>query len=246
MKYIYNEITNILFFIFIFILLKSVFYNNKECIPIWNSSYKNAIKYLDNLSQNYNVPFKLECNENRNEVVYEIIKNIVNKIKSKNKIKFLDFGGVNNKLDLPIEYECLNLKECTGTTCFKTKCSLYDGKIIPYKTNSFDIILSDFVLHHTSENAISLLSQLYNICSKYMIIGEDISSLYASKEWQTTLFNHDPNGVFRSIKEWINLFKLINFRLEKVVCLSRVNCEYKGKKCNIGGGPGMVYFILKK
>ena len=79
-----------------------------------------------------------------------------------------------------------------------------------------------------------------------MIIGEDISSLYASKEWQTTLFNHDPNGIFRSIKEWMNLFELINFKLEKVVCLSRVNAEYKGKKCNIGGGPGMVYFILKK
>ena len=71
-----------------------------------------------------------------------------------------------------------------------------------------------------------------------------MSALRASRAWQRILFKHDPNGMFRGINEWIELFKLSSFKLKKVVCLSTVTRNCKQKYIDTGGGLGMVYFVL--
>ena len=38
------------------------------------------------------------------------------------------------------------------------------------------------VFHHASENTINLLKQFYNVTKKYVIIGEELSSLNSEKQ----------------------------------------------------------------
>ncbi len=220
------------------------------CEPVWATATE-AHQYMKDLSSTYKCPVEAQCNTGRGKM----LKKVVNSLRLKNP-SFLDFGGKGNKYGFPT-YQCLNLEKCSGTTCTDTSsvCRQYNGERIPFPKNSVDIVLSEFVLHHAAENTISLLQQLYNIAKYCLIVAEDVTGLNSEIKWQRRLFEHDPHGIFRSIKEWIGLFNLVGFTLNRIICLPHANSPShtgisidfkKSDKINIGGGPAIVYFVLTK
>ena len=143
----------------------------------------------------------------------EIIINL--KVKS-----VLDIGGA-DYFDLckryEIYYKSLNIDEAqkTGTGGYhKAQYTItYDGKQIPFEENTFELVIVNFVLHHTPDNALDLLRQIRNISTKYILIGEDISSLDYGLKWHKRNFEHQPGGIFRSDNEWKTLFGLYKMKL---------------------------------
>jgi len=225
--------------------------------PKWCKSADDARHIMKTIGKKYNCKAEFEPNDDR----YEVVNNLVSELKLKKGSKLLDFGGsgsgASERWSNDFDYTCLNLRVCTGTTCkADLPCDKYDGLNIPYSPNNFDVIIVESVLHHASANTIPLLKHLYNITKRNIIIGEDMSSLHASQEWQQQLFNHDPNGVFRSIQEWVELFVLVGFTVKKITGLARL--PYEGSKQKIfrkvsakkdvdtGGTPAMVFFTLEK
>ena len=89
-------------------------------------------------------------------------------------MKLLDLGGTRRHAEIThipnIDYTCLNLRVYTGRACSKMTCEVYDGETIAFEENSFDIVLTDMVLHHASENAIGLVRQMHKVASKYVVI----------------------------------------------------------------------------
>jgi len=132
----------------------------------------------------------------------------------------LDVGGA-DYFDLckkhEIYYKSLNIDEAqnTGTGGYHKKqhTITYDGKQIPFEQNTFELVIVNFVLHHTPDNALDLLRQIRNISTKYILIGEDISSLDYALKWHNRNFEHQPGGIFRSDNEWKTLFDLYKMKL---------------------------------
>lgn len=214
----------------------------------WASDTKSAVDTMQLLATKYNCKADFETNNNRHAVV----KGIINDLNVSGSI--LDFGGSGNNYWPHMDYSCLNLETCTGTTCEtnkkimnKTNCKTYNGRDLPMD-HTYDVILSNFVLHHASENTVHLIRDLTKICRSYIVLGEDVSSLNASRKWQECLFKHDPNGVFRSIDEWIELFQMVEFRVIRIVGMGRVNgeCDKHINTGDTGGYPGMVFFVFQK
>lgn len=209
----------------------------------WSTSASDTQQKLEELRQT-NGNITLEQSLDRNLVV----KQIIHRLKL-HDASLLDFGGLSvRKFHGITNSKCLNLKRCTGTTCGfadSTKCSLYDGRNIP-NIGTFDVIIAESVLHHSSENTIFLLQQLKKMCNKYMIVGEDVGSLYSSHKWQEILFRHDPTATFRGNFEWVTLFRLIGFELVHTSVLKRCNVEAKLKKIvPFDAKPCMLVYLLK-
>ena len=140
----------------------------------------------------------------------------------------LDIGGADffqlckNK---NIHYKSLNIEEPqkTGTGGYhKAPYTItYDGKIIPFASNTFELVIVNFVLHHTPDNALDLLRQIHSISSKYILIGEDIAGLDYELQWHKRNYEHQPGGIFRSDQEWKILFDLYKMRLIKQCIIHR-------------------------
>lgn len=132
----------------------------------------------------------------------------------------LDIGGTDyyNLCQIKnIHYTSLNIEEPqkTGTGGYhKAHYTVtYDGKSIPFAEDAFDLVVVNFVLHHTPDNALDLLKQIKKIAAKYVLIGEDVSGLDYEMAWHRRNFNHQPGGIFRSDQEWRTLFELYGMTL---------------------------------
>ena len=98
------------------------------------------------------------------------------------------------------------------------KLILYNGKKIPFKDNSFDIVLIIFVLHHTKDQ-INLLKEAKRIGQK-IIIFEDTPknrleyALWKFWDWFLNL-GHGVSMVYSSKKEhdWLHIFKKMDLKL---------------------------------
>jgi ubiquinone/menaquinone biosynthesis C-methylase UbiE len=99
---------------------------------------------------------------------------------------------------------------------------LYDGKVIPFNDDSFDVTYAAFMLHHTT-NTRSLISECIRVTRQRLLILEDVYKnnfeLFISKalDHANLLTSSDMNIPFnfRKENEWISLFrhprlKLIN------------------------------------
>ena len=139
-----------------------------------------------------------------------------------------DIGGVdyfqlcrNNN----INYTSLNIEEPqkTGTGGYHKipNTIIYDGKNIPLETNSQDLVIVNFVLHHTPDNALDLLKQIKGISNKYVLIGEDIAGIDYEMKWHQRNFHHQPGGIFRSDNEWKTIFELYHMKLLKQYIVHR-------------------------
>ena len=94
-----------------------------------------------------------------------------------------------------------------------------DGRLLPFPLNSFDVVLINYVLHH-SEDPISLLSQAKEIAPK-IIIYEDIpegffSKLFCKAHSLTFSFffqKKKQKTNFKSICEWEKIFEDLGLKL---------------------------------
>ncbi len=98
------------------------------------------------------------------------------------------------------------------------KLTLYDGKTLPFKDNSFDTVLIAYVLHHCDDPE-SVLKEAARVCRGNIILFEDIdvdviektadfiaNKIINSKDISTP-FN------FKSREEWFKIFKNLKLKV---------------------------------
>jgi len=140
----------------------------------------------------------------------------------------LDIGGVEYEKvcqTKDIKYTSINIDspQSTGQGGYhRTSNTLvYNGRDLPFKKNMFDLVIVNFVLHHTANSTLFLLKQIHNISSKYVLIGEDLSELQYDIKWHKRNYDHQPGGVYRSDEEWRILFKLFKLKLKTQYIIHR-------------------------
>ena len=104
--------------------------------------------------------------------------------------------------------------------------SLFDGKKIPFKNNSFDSVFIFDVLHHT-KNPEDLLDEVFRVSKKSVIIKdhfyENNFDLFLLKifDFLGNLFPYSKTPFnFKSKKEWKKMFK--NFDYETIEWRAKV------------------------
>ena len=133
--------------------------------------------------------------------------------------KILDIGGVDFLSAAESrgwEYVTIDLEkpQSVGTGGYQSSTLLkYDGKTLPFESNTFDLVNVGFVLHHASENTLGLLKQIKSISRKHVIIGEDVAAQDYPMSWHKRNWSHHPGGMFRSDEEWRHLFELFGMKL---------------------------------
>ena len=135
----------------------------------------------------------------------------------------LDFGcsdGCTAKMIMELK-PSLNIVgvdiQCNGTA--QIPRTIYDGKKIPYPDNTFDIVLSLDVLHHTEEMA-SLIEEMKRVSRKYIIIKDHmVYSTYS--RWLVGLsdfVSNVPYGIncafnFPTPEQWNEMFSKLNLTI---------------------------------
>ena len=108
----------------------------------------------------------------------------------------------------------------------KAKCMvpvLYDGHVIPFPDNSFDVVIASFVLHHVPQQ-LSLLCELKRVCRRSLIIVEDTPEnehdwtfvkQHAKSSWGSC------DACFHTKKTWENIFHMHELKVHTSLGVSR-------------------------
>jgi ubiquinone/menaquinone biosynthesis C-methylase UbiE len=101
---------------------------------------------------------------------------------------------------------------------FKIPFKIYNGKIIPFSKDCFDVVIVAFVLHHTKD-PISILKEAKRV-GKRIIIFEDLpegifGKVYCFLHWLSwnLFFGKSPKFNFYKTKEWKEIFKNLGLKL---------------------------------
>ncbi len=83
---------------------------------------------------------------------------------------------------------------------------VYDGHVLPYPDNSFDIILAMFVLHHIPHNE-SIINELKRVCKTRIVLVEDMPQTWYHRlvsRIHYLFFNQSMDTIkhMRSPTEW--------------------------------------------
>ena len=149
--------------------------------------------------------------DDRKDRTWRVLQGLV---AAQQSVKILDIGGCEFKdraAAAGYQYTSIDLQQpqSTGTGGHQQHTSMtYDGKVLPFEEDSFDVVLVGFVFHHAAENTLPLLKQISKIATQYVIIGEDISEVEYPMKWHQRNHEHQPGGVYRSTGEWEMLFTL--------------------------------------
>ena len=143
--------------------------------------------------------------------------------------RILDLGAANSCLGQLLEknYNChaISLEVTQYQTQNRLPLVIFNGRDIPFKDNSFDIVLILFVLHHAEEPA-QVLKEAKRICRRSVIVFEDYIESWHDLlhfrifhdllEWYTALAapQHELN-----MEQWSQLAKETGF---KEMCKKRV------------------------
>lgn len=156
--------------------------------------------------------------EKRIEKIYFQIKNDIFK-----RDKILDFGtGLGNMSELLINkgYDITSLDIQNLSFTDQINPIIFNGKKIPFNSNSFDISLIIFILHHT-KNPEKILQEVFRV-SKKIILIEDIYNNKINKYITFFLdsllnleFQNHPHSNKTDI-EWQELFKKYQFKIRKI------------------------------
>lgn len=97
----------------------------------------------------------------------------------------------------------------------KYKIDTYDGNILPYKNNKFDIVFSMHVIEHTN-NPYQYIDELIRVTNKNGIIYLELPNKFYPKEQHTNqLFIHWISYTLNNFLTYLKIFKpgynLINF-----------------------------------
>lgn len=133
--------------------------------------------------------------------------------------RILDFGcglgGVSEKL-VSDGYDVVSL-DVRDISLTGVKPVIYDGKKIPFKNDSFDVVLVLAVLHHTPDPE-KLLKEVGRVAEKIVLL-EDVYDGWFGKYitfFFDSLFNLEFFGYphsNKSDKEWKECFKKLGFSL---------------------------------
>jgi len=104
------------------------------------------------------------------------------------------------------------------------------GRNLPFRNNSFDVILITYVLHH-AKDPIFLLKEasrvLKNNKTSYIIVYEDVFGGFFSKIvcnlhrfFYNKCYNLKGKGIFKTEEKWLDLFKQLGL---EVVSKKRVS-----------------------
>ena len=99
---------------------------------------------------------------------------------------------------------------------------VYDGKIIPFPDNYFDVVIVSFVLHHIPDQKFSL-NELRRV-AKRMIVLEDLPSScwfhpsHIVSRFHYYFFDQHPGMInhMHSVNEWFVLFEEAGWKLINV------------------------------
>jgi len=134
--------------------------------------------------------------------------------------KVLDMGSGRGYIAKEIsksgnKVQCLDVKDLNLTN---QPLKLYDGKNIPFETNSFDTVLICYVLHH-AKDPIILLKECVRVSRKRIIIFEDNADSLLTKPLDilfNKLHNVDTPLNFRNVNQWVQEFKKLNLKIIKI------------------------------
>jgi ubiquinone/menaquinone biosynthesis C-methylase UbiE len=113
---------------------------------------------------------------------------------------------------------CLDIDNKLNET--KMKLVVYDGKIIPFRSNIFDTVLIVYVLHHCTD-PIESLKECIRVCRNggRIIIFEDVGMTIQTyfMDWiANKLHNVKAPLNFKKRKDWLSLFNNLGLEVEHV------------------------------
>jgi SAM-dependent methyltransferase len=158
------------------------------------------------------------------ENTYSYISNFIN-----SSDKVLDVGSgqclvadlIQKRITTKIK--CIDVIDINKST---VPLAIYDGQYIPFPDNSFDVILCNFVLHHTINQEI-LINEMKRATRKCIIIMEDTPENIIDRIFN---LNHTINSrikykskkmKFRKDEEWKSLFLKLGLKLENVIKIGK-------------------------
>ena len=147
-------------------------------------------------------------------------KKIKNHCKDFLKGKVLDIGAgrcyiAKELKSNNLKVACLDIKNLSRTDM---KVVVYDGRNIPFNTNSFDSALIAYVLHHCEE-PIKVLNETLRVCKGNIVIFEDTKPSPVTNAMD--FLSNKLRGVatpfkFKPEREWLAIFKKLNLRIVAV------------------------------
>lgn len=106
----------------------------------------------------------------------------------------------------------VTLLDVTSTNMSSLPLTMYDGKSIPFKNNSFDVGILRAVLHHAN-NPEALLKESARVCKRLIIVEDTLWSPWDNKFYtfmdKLTSWQQDIKAGlhFKSNGDWIDLFE---------------------------------------
>jgi ubiquinone/menaquinone biosynthesis C-methylase UbiE len=154
------------------------------------------------------------------------INYILPHIPNKNVI-VLDFGSGSGALSDYISKQLINSQviplDIEDVHEYGKKPTIYDGYKIPYKDNTFDVVICLFVLHHIPHQD-KILDELIRICKGKLLIMEDCKDSTIDNIL-TKIHSHSSYGqchnCFHSTRDWIRIFKSKDVKVDKVINVNR-------------------------
>lgn len=142
------------------------------------------------------------------------------------KDRVLDLGAGNSCLGHLLEkyHDCrvINLEVNRYQTQNRLPLVIFDGRDIPFKDGSFDVVLVLFVLHHAAEPA-QVLKEAKRICRRSVIVFEDYI-----ESWHSLLHFR----IFHALLAWNKTLALPQHELNMEQC-SRLAIEAGFKEFSI-------------
>lgn len=108
----------------------------------------------------------------------------------------------------PCFFRCLDVRRATHNVRHNIRVENFDGKTFSdMGDKSVSFVLFNFVLHHAAGDTESLLKEAFRVASRAVILQEDV--LDGDAQTHRNLKEHDPNGIFRSTNEWLQLLNTL-------------------------------------
>lgn len=83
---------------------------------------------------------------------------------------------------------------------------IFDGASLPVPSGSKDVVLFNAVLHHAANNTLGLVKEAARVARRFIVVLEDLH-VPGHHGIDRRNFDHDPNGIFRTLWEWLRLFR---------------------------------------
>jgi len=165
-------------------------------------------------------------------------------------VSLLDVGGIGTYARSAPRYTCINVDDSAST--FHLPCTIYGrSDPLPYRNDSYDLVLAESALHHAASHAPALFGEMARVSASHVMIVEDLleapTSSGPSADVVLAYRRHDTGAVYRSLGAWADIAARYGLVLSKVSFLHRVplHGKYWASTCELGFAP-MAYLLWTK